>query len=98
MFSQTEFDSSTSAENSGKHNLATPQRNFGNTENFLNELSNFSTHYPSMKNDDDDEFSSATIVLYPNNIHITYAHTEMSYSSSSIPRPFQNVAKNLSYL
>ena len=97
MFSQTEFDTSSSAEVSRKRNLATPQRIFSNTENFLNEFSNFSTLHPSLKNDDDDEISSAAIDLYPNNVHVTYAHTEMSYWSSSISRPFHNVAKNLSY-
>ena len=75
IFTQTEFDTSSSAEVSPKHILSTPQGYFRNLEDLLTQAAFFPTQYASLKFDDDDEFSAVNDTILDNG-HVALAQTD----------------------
>ena len=72
VLTQTEFDTSSKPEFSPRHSLSTPHGIFRNHEKILTQPVNFSTHYKSLKFDDDDE----CLFSRKDTLHVTYAHTD----------------------
>ena len=88
VFTQTEFDTSSSCQVSLEDSLSTTHGYFEHSaQNFLNQPALLSTHYTSLKFVDDVELPSSRNDTLRNNIHLAYFHTDyLSSQPATHPR------------